>query len=73
MHRSKVDLAKYEVDLAEPYKNHLPHWGNEKYPVLEPFEHRDHGLDADPKFPELLAKGVTTTDLTPTPRSLAYS
>jgi sulfonate dioxygenase len=44
----------------------LPTWGNEKYPPLEPFEHRDHGLDADPSFPELIAPGVTTTDLTPT-------
>jgi sulfonate dioxygenase len=48
------------------YRNYLPTWGNERYPPLQPFEHRDHGLDAEPKFPELLAAGVTITDLTPT-------
>lgn len=48
------------------YKNYLPTWGTNQYPPLEPFEHRDHGLDADPTYPELLASGVTTNDLTPT-------
>jgi sulfonate dioxygenase len=48
------------------YPHYLPTWGKEKYPPLQPFEHRDHGLDADPQYPELLAKGVTTNDLTPT-------
>jgi len=51
---------------AAKYKNYLPTWGNEKYPPLEKFEHRDHGLDADKSYPELLAQGVTTNDLTPT-------
>jgi sulfonate dioxygenase len=50
----------------EQYQNYLPHWGNEKYPPLEPFEHRDHGLDADPSYPELLPEGVEVSDLTPT-------
>jgi sulfonate dioxygenase len=48
------------------YLNYLPTWGDEKYPPLEQFEHRDHGLDADPSFSELLAPGVTANDLTPT-------
>ncbi|TVY34428.1 Alpha-ketoglutarate-dependent sulfonate dioxygenase [Lachnellula subtilissima] len=51
---------------AAKYKNYLPTWGNEKYPPLEKYEHRDHGLDADTTYPELLARGVTTNDLTPT-------
>ncbi|KAK0120751.1 hypothetical protein ONS96_010952 [Cadophora gregata f. sp. sojae] len=51
---------------AAKYKHYLPTWGIESYPPLEPFEHRDHGLDADPNFSELLASGVTTNDLTPT-------
>jgi len=51
---------------AAKYRNYLPTWGNESYPALEPFEHRDHGLDADIKYPELLADGVTATELTPT-------
>lgn len=27
-----------------------------RYPPLEPFEHYDHGKDADPTFPDLLPK-----------------
>jgi len=34
---------------------------------LAPFKHVEHGLDADPTYPDLLPKGVvTTTELTPT-------
>ncbi|KAF4637739.1 hypothetical protein G7Y89_g353 [Cudoniella acicularis] len=51
---------------AAKYKNYLPTWGNERYAPLERFEHRDHGLDADPEYPELLPAGVTITELTPT-------
>jgi sulfonate dioxygenase len=52
---------------AAKYQNYLPHWEiNERYPPLTPFTHRDHGLDADPTFPDLLPSGVTTTELTPT-------
>jgi len=50
---------------AATYKNYLPHWGPDKYPPLELFEHRDHGLDADASYPELLPSGVITNDLTP--------
>ncbi|KAI9053011.1 hypothetical protein LZ554_003281 [Drepanopeziza brunnea f. sp. 'monogermtubi'] len=66
----------YEKDIEEQgkdgfsaakYKNYLPRWDiNETYPPLELFEHRDHGLDADSTYPDLLADGVTTNDLTPT-------
>lgn len=35
-----------------------------KYPPLEPFEHTEHGVDADPTFPELLAPSVEREDLT---------
>ena len=34
-----------------------------RYPPLTPFEHYDHGKDADPTFPNLL-KGAKVTDLT---------
>jgi sulfonate dioxygenase len=47
------------------YKHYLPTWGNERFPPLETFEHRDRGLDADPSYPELLAQGAVATDLTP--------
>ena len=59
-------LIPAEQKLSVQYRNYLPTWGNEKYPPLQPFEHHDPGLDADPSYPELLAKGVTTNDLTPT-------
>ena len=45
----------------------MPTWDlDQKYPPLEPFEHLEHGKDADGKFPDLLTKGVTKVDLTPT-------
>lgn len=34
-----------------------------RYPPLEPFEHYEHGKDADPSFPNLL-KDAKVTDLT---------
>jgi len=34
--------------------------------IFPPFEHHDHGKDANPTFPALIKEGVTVTDLTPT-------
>jgi sulfonate dioxygenase len=50
------------------YPNYLPTWNpDQKYPPLTPFEHYEHGKDADPSFPDLLPQGVAqTTELTPT-------
>jgi sulfonate dioxygenase len=49
------------------YPHYLPTWDpEEKYAPLQPFEHRDHGLDADLSFPDLLPQGTQVTDLTPT-------
>ncbi|KYK57407.1 alpha-ketoglutarate-dependent taurine dioxygenase [Drechmeria coniospora] len=48
------------------YPHYLPTWDREQhYPPLEPFEHYEHGRDADPAFPNLLPKGTEVTDLTP--------
>lgn len=33
-----------------------------RYPPLEPFEHYDHGKDADPTFPDLFPKGQAEVD-----------
>ncbi|KAK2764481.1 hypothetical protein FQN54_009176 [Arachnomyces sp. PD_36] len=43
---------------AASFPKYLPVWDNEtaKYPPLTPFEHYDHGKDADPSFPDLLPK-----------------
>ena len=51
------------------FPNYLPVWDNEteRYPPLKPFEHYDHGKDADPSFPDLFPKdGKAVVDvLTP--------
>ncbi|KAI8631994.1 hypothetical protein F5Y19DRAFT_382643 [Xylariaceae sp. FL1651] len=52
---------------AAKYPHYLPTWNPEqKYPPLEPFEHYEHGKDADTSFPELLPASAEVTDLTPT-------
>ena len=50
------------------YPNYLPSWNpDEHYPPLVPFEHYEHGKDADPSYPDLLPKdGSVRVDLTPT-------
>lgn len=45
------------------YPHYLPYWDNVTYPPLEPFEATEHGKDADPTFPNLLA-GAHVSDLT---------
>ncbi|KAI9045633.1 TauD/TfdA dioxygenase family protein [Aspergillus affinis] len=51
------------------FPHYLPVWDNEteKYAPLTPFEHYDHGKDADPTFPDLFPQGKAELDhLTPT-------
>ncbi|KAF4635760.1 hypothetical protein G7Y89_g2332 [Cudoniella acicularis] len=49
------------------YPAYLPTWNPAQiYPPLEPYTHVEHGLAADPKFPDLLAEGTKVTKLTPT-------
>ncbi|KIW57097.1 hypothetical protein PV05_05696 [Exophiala xenobiotica] len=52
---------------AASFPNYLPVWDNEKgekYAPLEPFEHYEHGKDADPSFPNLLKEGSHLEDIT---------
>ncbi|KAI0475146.1 TauD-domain-containing protein [Xylariaceae sp. FL0804] len=52
---------------AAKYPHYLPTWDPEqKYPPLEPYEHYEHGKDADTTYPELLPAGSQVVDLTPT-------
>ncbi|KAK3389521.1 hypothetical protein B0H63DRAFT_445709 [Podospora didyma] len=53
---------------AAKYPHYLPTWNPEqKYPALEPFEHYEHGKDADTTYPNLLPQGTAAvTHLTPT-------
>jgi sulfonate dioxygenase len=50
------------------YPHYLPTWDRtQQYPPLEPFEHYEHGKDADTSYPNLLPEGeVSVTHLTPT-------
>ena len=51
----------------QQYKHYLPTYDpNQKYPPLTPFEHYDHGKDADLSFKNLLPNGTKVVDLTPT-------
>jgi sulfonate dioxygenase len=40
-----------------------PDWDSVTYPPLEAFDHVEHGKDADPSFPNLLA-GARIRDMT---------
>lgn len=60
-------LLKPPAHRLSQYPNYLPTWNPEqKYPPLKPFGHVEHGLNANPSFPELLPHGVQVTHLTPT-------
>lgn len=53
--------------LIQTSNSWLPVWDNEKgevYPPLEPFDHVEHGKDADPAFPNLLKEGTVINDIT---------
>src|SRR4051812_11812206 len=67
--RLDVEAEKTGKDGFEPakYPHYLPTWDpSQKYPSLTPFEHYEHGKDADTSFPNLLPEGTQVTHLTPT-------
>ncbi|CAG9988836.1 unnamed protein product [Clonostachys byssicola] len=60
-----VELGKTGAPGAK-YPHYLPTWNPEdKYPALEPFEHYEHGKDADTSYRNLLPEGTTVNHLTP--------
>lgn len=62
--KKDVELQGSETQPAAKYANYLPIWDPKKhYDPLTPFEHYDHGKDADASFPNLL-KGAKVTELT---------
>lgn len=64
LYKKELELRGTGVHAPARYPNYLPVWDFEKkYPPLEPFEHYDHGKDADPSFPNLLS-GAKVADLT---------
>ncbi|KAH7117089.1 hypothetical protein B0J11DRAFT_469546 [Dendryphion nanum] len=53
--KAELELRGTEKHQPARYPNYLPTWDTEKkYAPLEPFEHYDHGKDADTSFPNLL-------------------
>ncbi|KAF2171959.1 hypothetical protein M409DRAFT_63487 [Zasmidium cellare ATCC 36951] len=59
----EVELKGSEKHKPAKYPNYLPYWDDFKHPPLEPFEAIEHGKDADPTFPNLLAN-ATVKDVT---------
>lgn len=60
-------VSEEEGEHKAKYTHYLPTWNPEqKYPPLQPYEHHEHGKDADTTYPELLGAGVTVEELTPT-------
>lgn len=64
--RKDLELRGTDKHAPARYPNYLPTWSNEteKYPPLEPFQHKEHGKDADPSFPNLLKDDAKVADLT---------
>lgn len=62
---TNYDLEIHGSEKSKPARHpkYLPYWDDTKYPPLEPFEAVEHGKDADPSFPNLLAD-ATVKDLT---------
>lgn len=63
----ETELKGTATSSPASYPDYLPVWDNEKgqrYPPLTPFEHYEHGKDADPTFPNLLGRDVTVEEIT---------
>ncbi|KAK3353888.1 hypothetical protein B0T25DRAFT_222403 [Lasiosphaeria hispida] len=64
---AEIETGKKDGFQAAKYPHYLPTWNPEQqYPALEPFEHVEHGKNADTTFPNLLPEGAAVTHLTPT-------
>ncbi|KAI0182414.1 TfdA family taurine catabolism dioxygenase TauD [Xylaria flabelliformis] len=63
----EAEEGKVDGFEAAKYPHYLPTWNKaQQYPPLQPFEHYEHGKDADTSFPELLPTSAQVTHLTPT-------
>ncbi|KAM3463438.1 Alpha-ketoglutarate-dependent sulfonate dioxygenase [Beauveria bassiana D1-5] len=64
-----VDKEAEEGKTGEPpakYPHYLPTWDRtQSWPPLEPFEHYEHGKDADTTYPNLFPEGSKVSDITP--------
>ncbi|ORY59742.1 uncharacterized protein BCR38DRAFT_488758 [Pseudomassariella vexata] len=65
--QKEVELEGKDGFEAAKYPHYLPTWNPEqRYGPLQPFEHYEHGKDADTSYPELLPEAAAVTHLTPT-------
>nr|POE96437.1 alpha-ketoglutarate-dependent sulfonate dioxygenase [Quercus suber] len=60
----EVELKGTEKHPPAAYPHYLPYWSDEKFEPLQLFEAYEHGKDADPSFPNLLAAGTEVDELT---------
>lgn len=64
LYKKDLELRGTGEHAPARYPNYLPVWDfKKKYPLLEPFEHYEHGKDADESFSNLL-EGGKVVDLT---------
>ncbi|KIW66381.1 hypothetical protein PV04_05717 [Phialophora macrospora] len=66
-YEKETELSGTGKFAAASFPHYLPVWDNEKgeiYKPLEPFEHYEHGKDADPSFKNLLKAGSKMEDIT---------
>jgi len=67
---AETELKGTDKFKPASFPHYLPVWDNErdlpnsKYPPLKPFEHYDHGKDADPTFKNLLPAGSKIENIT---------
>ncbi|KAF2016905.1 TauD-domain-containing protein [Aaosphaeria arxii CBS 175.79] len=60
----ELELKGTDKHAGSSYPNYLPTWPSKTYPPLEPFEHYDHGKDADASFKNLFGADAKVADLT---------
>lgn len=64
--QQSLALLTLSLQPQQQYANYLPTWDpSQKYPPLTPFEHYEHGQDADLSFKDLLPADSEVVDLTP--------
>ncbi|KAI0791767.1 alpha-ketoglutarate catabolism dioxygenase [Abortiporus biennis] len=63
---AKINLKEVKADKGPSYPFYYPYFDvNEKFPPTEIFEHKDAGLRADPKKPNLLKEGTIVKHISP--------
>lgn len=60
----ELEISGSEKSKPARYPHYLPYWDDTKYAPLEPFDAVEHGKDADPSFPNLLAGDAQVKELT---------